>query len=517
MKNVLLSLLLLWPFFSFGQHPGFSKLYHYSGDTSATPDLINTLLYDSISKKLFFHVTGSARPNTGYRTPSIFFRIDLSGNVEREHLDTLTGGNMLYNSLALSRDGVYLYWGGSRSAQPPGSEPGYYVLTKTDKDLNVIWRRSYSLVNALAGSTLKIITNKNDDNLVLLCNRYADAGNSLGLPLLPNRVYIRKVDSAGNLLEEYKPGPDYYNHPHSFELMDDGTFLVCGRTFSWGQDGTYYTMKVSDTGGEDWHKFYLQEHEIVFPHEMVRSNGIAGEYLIAGEFLPSNSDQGQGFVSKIDHNGNELWSKTPQSGTSFNSMITTIANGYSGGYVAGGSVWDLQRPAPIGWLVRLDTDGNEIWSRSVTAFTRENAHEYIYQVVALPDGGFVAAGSSLGQNVNGIWNQEGWVVRVDSNGCMNPECFGNVLSVKGTHAGTQNFSLYPNPASDYVVIETGIPFSAGTTISLMDNLGRTLQVAAAPTGHGKMRFSLPELASGIYYLQLEQQSLYTRKKLTIVK
>jgi|GEM_PF-1454171 len=86
MKKVLL-LIGLWLHFSasFAQHPGFSKLYHYSGDTSATPDLINTLLYDSVSNKLFFHVTGASRSNTGYRIPSIFFRTGLSGNVEKEH------------------------------------------------------------------------------------------------------------------------------------------------------------------------------------------------------------------------------------------------------------------------------------------------------------------------------------------------------------------------------------------------------------------------------------------------
>lgn len=227
MKKVLL-LIGLWLHFSasFAQHPGFSKLYHYSGDTSATPDLINTLLYDSVSNKLFFHVTGASRSNTGYRIPSIFFRTGLSGNVEKEHLDTLTGGNMLYNYLAASSDGAYLYWGGCRSSQPFWSEPSFYVLTKTDKNLNVIWRKSYSMVKSMSGFTLGILTNADDDNLILLCNKSSEPGNSLGLPTLPNRIYIRKVDSAGNLLEVHKPGPNYFNHPHDFERMDDGTLLV---------------------------------------------------------------------------------------------------------------------------------------------------------------------------------------------------------------------------------------------------------------------------------------------------
>jgi len=497
-----------------GQHPGFSKLFHYSEDTSVGPDLINTLIFDSTNEKLYFHVSGFRTPD--YGTPAIFYRTDLQGNVEKEVLDTLTGGHIVYHALAPSRDGAHLYWGGT-CFSPAESQTVFWVLTKTDKELNLIWRRLYP-TNAMNGYTQAIRTHETKDDITLLCDKATEANNSLGLPELPNRIYIRELDSAGNVLNEYTPGPANWNNPTDMVVTDDGGSLVCGITYSWGEDGTAFSLKADAGGNENWHQFYYQEMETGYPLRIEKCKDTPESYLIVGEALRVGTDVGLAFVSKVNSTGVESWKKILSIDPELTSFKSSITNDPRGGYVAAGTTRiDKNLEARLGWLTRFDNNGNEIWRRTVTAFPRNTDHEYLYRIISLPDGGFVAAGSSFGKNINGRWNQEGWLVRVDSNGCMNPECSGDVLSVEGVHKSLNTVRLFPNPARDKVFLESTETFPVATTVRIMDNLGRIIQQKNAPISQKRMQLSLSSIPPGIYYLQVENPKSVFRQKLTILK
>jgi hypothetical protein len=481
------------------------------------PDILKTLLYDSSSNSLFFSILSSPKQETGFNIPSILFRTDLNGNIERELIDTIHNGNLSYTTVASSRDGQFLYWGGG-AFETTGDRKRSYVLMKTDKELNVMWRKFYS-INAVEGFYMTIRTTSVDDNLSVLCNRVSFAGNDLGLPVLPERIYIRVIDSAGNVLIEHTPGDTCT--PREMVISKSGEYVVVGRPLNWGYEGPMFLQKTDTMGNENWKLLHLQDYETSYPSELVivMSKEQAESYVIAGQTVPPNCSVGFGFAVKMDKHGSELWRKTFGRDNSLHHSFWAVANSNDYGSVMAGATSTLKRgsSAPHGWLVRIDKDGNEIWNRTVTAFPRLNDDEYLYKVVALPDGGFVAGGTSQQQNINGRWNQDAWLVRVDSNGCVDPECSGDLLSIKGTHKNDLNFNFYPNPARDYVRVENSVPFPAETTVSLYDNLGRKLKVMKVASGQRSMQYNLSGLPSGLYHIQIGSKGQYVRKKLTVVK
>jgi hypothetical protein len=382
--------------------------------------------------------------------------------------------------------------------------------------LNVMWRKFYP-INAVEGFYMTIRTTSVDDNLSVLCNRVSFAGNDLGLPILPERIYIRVIDSAGNVLIEHTPGDTCT--PREMVISKSGEYVVVGRPLNWGYEGPMFLQKTDTMGNENWKLLHLQDYETSYPSELVMSKEQAESYVVVGQTVPPNYSVGLGFAVKMNEHGSELWRKTFGRDTSLHHSFRSISHGTDNGYLLAGATSTLDRGsnAPHGWLVRIDKDGNEIWNRTVTAFPRIDDDEYLYKVVALPDGGFVAGGTSQQQNINGRWNQDAWLVRVDSSGCVDPECSGDLLSIKGTHKNDLNFNFYPNPARDYVRVENSVPFPAETTVSLYDNLGRKLKVMKVASGQRSMQCNLSGLPSGLYHIQIESKGQYVRKKLTVVK
>lgn len=230
---------------SFAQsHVGFSKLYHYSGDTLRRADGIVTLLYDSSENCLFFNSTGLGQIDG--KMSSVLYKTDLKGNLLKDVLDTFTNGYVYYHALAESKDHEYLYWGGGCFVTQP-SVQSQWKLKKTDKNLNTIWERFYE-VETTDASTLAIHSLPDSGHIMVLCNKNTPE-NTLGYPVIPSRIILRKMDSMGNLLAEYTPGPAYYNVARDMELTDDGGYLINGRTFSWGQNnGTALSSKRTRVG-----------------------------------------------------------------------------------------------------------------------------------------------------------------------------------------------------------------------------------------------------------------------------
>jgi hypothetical protein len=150
-----------------------------------------------------------------------------------------------------------------------------------------------------------------------------------------------------------------------------------------------------------------------------------GGYLIAGS---TNSNDGDvtsthggfdGWVIKIDGNGNTLWQKTYGGLADDYLWFVTAAPG--GGYILAGQSnsfdGDLSKTVkgPGGWVMKLDGSGNVLWSKSFG----HNQNNNFFSAVASPDGGWVLCGqaSSNSQDLSDFHGAvDYWVVKVDSGG-----------------------------------------------------------------------------------------------------
>lgn len=102
----------------------------------------------------------------------------------------------------------------------------------------------------------------------------------------------------------------------------------------------------------------------------------------------------------------------------------------------------------FGFFRKYSPDGNVIWTRRYRHVEEEMATQELYDVTATSDGGYAACGMVAASWV-GI-HQDGWVIKVDSMGCLVPGCDSLDTSSNEINDFKNNpswFAVGPNPVS----------------------------------------------------------------------
>lgn len=184
---------------------------------------------------------------------------------------------------------------------------------------------------------------------------------------------------------------------------------------------------------------------LTFGRQAVWAEPVSGGYALAGS---SPSEQGEcGWLTKTDADGKEIWSHAFRTGGG--GEIRAAQSAGDGGYILcgladtfGGQGWDA-------WVVRTDSEGNGIWSRTFGG----PGYDAALSVQPTADGGFIVAGqtSSFGAGETDIW-----LLKVDAQGNetwsrtfggADEECPGSVR---------------PTPDGGYVVAGYSDSFGAGS-------------------------------------------------------
>jgi len=118
-----------------------------------------------------------------------------------------------------------------------------------------------------------------------------------------------------------------------------------------------------------------------------------------------------GWILKLDDNGNELWRKTlTKDNISYIHGIEKI----DGGFILVGNTQESYSTEGDIWLVKLDNDGDEIWSKTV----KSEGYSYTGgSVKKTSDGGYVVFGKALYDKVgNNYGASKGLLLKVNSEG-----------------------------------------------------------------------------------------------------
>jgi len=167
----------------------------------------------------------------------------------------------------------------------------------------------------------------------------------------------------------------------------------------------------------------------------------------------------------------------------------------------------------------LNDGGGEITSRGISWGTVYN-----------PDLGneFIESGSGSGDfnvSLEGLVEGEMYYARAFATNIAGTS-YGNCLSfIAGSSTGIQpeliyihRLNLYPNPASDYVILEFNSENSQNMNLLIYDLNGKTVRrkVIDAIPGENKINVDLNELQNGLYYCHLTGGlKIYPLKKLLI--
>ena len=199
---------------------------------------------------------------------------------------------------------------------------------------------------------------------------------------------------------------------YDVEVTSDGGYIIAGSTNSSGAGCfDFWVVKTDMNGNELWNKTYggtgddwafgIAAPKVISP--------VGEAYVIAGATNSSGAGDYDAWLVKIDPDGNQLWNRT-YGGIRFDTA-NDVEFVPGGGYILAGSTYSFSAIVADFWLVRVDSDGNELWNRTFNGPGHDI--DSAYDVELTPDGGYILAGVTY---LGGAMDQGFWLVKTDSNG-----------------------------------------------------------------------------------------------------
>jgi len=197
-----------------------------------------------------------------------------------------------------------------------------------------------------------------------------------------------------------------YDMGHGVVQLPDSSYVLTGRSGSWGDNAEAYLLKISKTGAYQWSQHYgsyeFDEGRRVMSHAV---NGL----YVAGSSMLNQATAYDLYLFNTDPNGTLSWEKRVDlGGWEFtNDAILT----FDDGIVMVGSSQDPNSSNSSGFIVKTNAAGDTLWSRFIGG-TETNA---IHSVLELHDSIYVVAGTYY--NTDSTLNK-GFIAAYHENGTL---------------------------------------------------------------------------------------------------
>lgn len=114
-------------------------------------------------------------------------------------------------------------------------------------------------------------------------------------------VWVIKLDSSGDVLWQKTYGGDNQDYARCIQQANDGGYIVCGTTASYGdEDGDLWLIKLNSSGSIEWQKTYGGVDQDNGRYIQQTDDG---GYIVAGVTLSFGSGNGDAWVLKLKSDG----------------------------------------------------------------------------------------------------------------------------------------------------------------------------------------------------------------------
>jgi hypothetical protein len=404
------------------------------------------------------------------------------------------------------------------------------LLTKTDGNGNLIWHKEYGKMNEiifsgppqafirtsdggfLLGSTIQdtldtapkdgIIIKFNNVGDTLWKKHYSGKGNDAfnACIEIDNSYYafgwselegggdgdflLIKIDLQGNEIWKKYIGTTNNDYGNSFVKTIDGGFLLIGSTDMSG--GRLLLIKTDAEGNKIWQK---TRNLNIFGLGAKIISLKDGNYLLTSAKDNLNSNGWEGYIAKIDPNGNFLWEKT--FGDEYHDWLERAVELDNGDIIAVGSSTNTHYNIEWGWFVRINQNGDEVWQKR--HYAQPDKINWLFDLKRTSDGGLISVGSGRGNT------QDIWLLKLDENGntCSTVGCDSVVVSVPEVRKEIKPLNIFPNPGSGHFSIfyKSAQP----AVLSVYDIKGQFVYQKALEQGSENHQIKLPSyLPNGMY-------------------
>jgi hypothetical protein len=313
-------------------------------------------------------------------------------------------------------------------------------------------------------------------------------------------VYVARLTSTGAITFQKLYGGSATDRARGIARLSGGEYIVVGETDS--NDGNVSGNK----GGFDYYVLRLRTNGLIrftrtiggtdndhgYGVVATSNNGYAvtGETFSNNGDVPDNSGGADFFVMSIRGNGTTGFAKTFGGETADNGRsISRRADGsfiLSGEAESSGGDLTENKGGDDFWVLRVSAQGNILWQKSLGGADNDNG----MMAVPTADGGVVVVGESesddgdLNDN-NG--NDDYWIVKLK----------GQQFERMMDDATGNSLFLYPNPASDYAIIE-GV--TEGDEVTVLNTAG--MVVYSTKTGGDHHTLNVSSFPEGSYFIRV---------------
>ncbi len=360
------------------------------------------------------------------------------------------------------------------------------LFVKFDSVGDTLWTKKYGGNKWDVGNGCVQLTDKS----YILFGRTESYGNG------QDDFYLIKIDSSGNQLWQKTYGATKNENGHYIEQTFDKGFILSGWTYSYGA-GSYdgYVVKIDSNGNFQWQKTFGQlEGDWCYASQTSDSGFIISGTMTIGPF----SDD-QGFLAKLNKNGDKQWQKTY--GWQYMDMFDIAAVELNdGSFVVAGSRRDSTSHIN-GWLMKVTPLGDSLWSRIFQSGSLSVVN-YFWDLECTWDNGFIMVGAGLEST------QDAWLVKVDSFGCLIPGCdtLGDTLSVLDFSLISETIIIAPNPFSHTTILtiqSDQLPTNTTYQLSIYNILGEMVRRISSTSKQITIQRDI--LPSGLYFFQVKAE------------
>ncbi|NQU05830.1 MAG: T9SS type A sorting domain-containing protein [Calditrichaeota bacterium] len=218
-------------------------------------------------------------------------------------------------------------------------------------------------------------------------------------------LIVNTVNAQPDSLWSSRFGGRNGDYCYSMIRTDEGDFILAGTTRSFGA-GRYdmWLIKIDADGDSLWSQTYGGESNDEC-YSMIKTED--GGYALAGCTRSTGNGIQNVLIVKTSVDGDSLWSRTfgGRNYQECRSIIQTV----DGGYVLVGNTSSFGSGAYDVWVVRINVDGDSLWSRT---YGGENS-DYGMSVIQTDDGGYLIAGKTRSF---GAGSMDMWLIKINAEG-----------------------------------------------------------------------------------------------------
>jgi hypothetical protein len=320
--------------------------------------------------------------------------------------------------------------------------------------------------------------------------------------------FVIRVDKYGNKLSSHSIAHSGIGAIYSVVKHPNGKYYAGGNGGS-RLNPEIYIAELDTNMKPLWSKYYPSG----VGHAAFITLLNDGNLLFGSDTLISRHSQtiytARKQLFKIDTNGTIIWKKIHDEIGESNYYAQLIETKYN-------DIYALARRKPQEGihhtLTKLSSAGDTIWMHQY-AYEDIEGINYLWDMVATDDGGVLMVGDVT---PDGSRYQDVWLVKVDSNGCINNDCaktlvYGLGVSVKEAKVLGQ-IGIYPNPSNGNVQLN-GLEPNNEYQVSITNIQG---QVVFSTKYHVNASLDVSGLIKGVYHISVDlDNKIIANEKLII--